>query len=280
MQLAHQRYGKDRVRVLRIRRGPGGVHSVHEVEASVALEGEFDRAYHSDDNSQIVPTDTMKNTVHLLAQEHLGEVIEDFALALVRHFLAKYAHVERATVALTSRPWDRFHTEDGAAYPHTFLGRATATPFCRVEATRQSELVQSGVKDVLVLNSTGSSFVGYPKCEFTTLPETADRILATRMEARWTFVPGATAFSKANALILPALLHTFAKEFSPSVQNTLFLMGGAALAASPDISEISLVMPNKHYLPINFQPFGRENGNEIFLPTDEPHGQIEARITR
>jgi urate oxidase len=94
------------------------------------------------------------------------------------------------------------------------------------------------------------------------------------------FVPGATAYSKANALILPALLHTFAKEFSPSVQNTLFLMGGAALAASPDISEISLAMPNKHYLPINFQPFGRENRNEIFLPTDEPHGQIEARITR
>jgi urate oxidase len=100
------------------------------------------------------------------------------------------------------------------------------------------------------------------------------------MEASWTFVPGATAFGKARQAIMSALLTTFAREFSPSVQNTLFLMGSAALAACPDISEIHLAMPNKHYLPINFKPFNLENNNEIFLPTDEPHGQIEALVTR
>ncbi len=279
-QLAWQRYGKDRVRVLRVMRQSGGVQSVYEVEASVALEGDFASAYLSDDNSQVVPTDTMKNTVHLLAQKHLGDVIEDFALALARHFLAKYAHVARVTIKLTSRPWDRLHNEDGDPYPHTFTGRATATPTCRVEATREKEIVQGGMKDVLILNSTASAFIGYPKCDYTTLPETNDRILATKMEATWTFTPGATAFTKANGIVLSSLLATFAKEFSPSVQNTLFLMGSAALAACPDISDIHLAMPNKHYLPINFKPFGLENPNEIFLPTDEPHGQIEARITR
>jgi urate oxidase len=279
-QLASQKYGKDRVRVLRIQRGPGGVQSVHEVEASVSLEGDFAGAYLSDDNSHIVATDTMKNTVHILAQKHLGDVIEDFALALARHFLAKYRQVARVTVKLASRPWDRFHNHDGQPCPHTFTGRATSTPTCSVIATRESESVQSGVKDVLILNSTASAFVGYPKCDYTTLPETNDRILATRMEASWTFTPGATAFGKSNRLIFSALLNTFAREFSPSVQNTLFLMGSAALAACPDITDVQLTMPNKHYLPISFQPFGLENDNEIFLPTDEPHGQIEARITR
>jgi urate oxidase len=279
-QLASQKYGKDRVRVLRVKRQAGGIHSVHEVEASVALEGDFAGAYLSDNNSHVVPTDTMKNTVHILAQKHLGDVIEDFALALARHFLGKYPQVARATVRLTSRPWDRLHNEEGDPYPHTFTGRATSAPACRVQATREKEIVQGGVKDVVILNSTASAFVGYPKCDYTTLPETKDRILATKMEATWTFTPGATAFGKANDIILDALLSTFAKEFSPSVQNTLFLMGSAALAACSDIADIHLAMPNKHYLPISFQPFGLENNNEIFLPTDEPHGQIEALVTR
>jgi urate oxidase len=279
-QLASQRYGKDRVRVLRVVRAASGKQTVHEVEASVALEGDFASAYLSEDNSRIVPTDTMKNTVHILAQKHLGDVIEDFALALARHFLAKYPQVARATIGLSSRPWDRFLDHDGAAYPHTFTGRTTSTPTCRVEASREGEIVRSGVKDVLILNSTASSFTGYPRCDYTTLPETTDRILATKMEATWTYAPGATSFAKANAIILTALLETFAKEFSPSVQNTLFLMGSAALAACADIQEIQLTMPNKHYLPINFAPFHLENKNEIFLPTDEPHGQIEARVTR
>jgi urate oxidase len=280
VQLASQRYGKDRVRVLRVKRGAGGVQSVYEIEASVALEGDFAATYLAGDNSKVVATDTMKNTVHVLAQKHLGDVIEEFALVLARHFLGEYAQVARVTIDLTSRPWDRYHNDDGDPYPHTFTGRATALPTCRVEATRETESLQSGVKDVLLLNSTNSAFVGYPRCGYTTLPETKDRILATRMEAAWTYLPGAASYARTNETVLSTLLGTFAKEFSPSVQNTLFLMGSAALAAAPEIAEIHLAMPNKHYLPINFQPFKLENNNEIFLPTDEPHGQIEARITR
>jgi urate oxidase len=279
-QLAFQCYGKDRVRVLRIARAASGVQTVHEVEASVALEGDFANAYLSDDNSHIVATDTMKNTVHVLAQKHLGDVLEDFALALARHFLAKYPQISRVTIGLTSRPWDRYETPDGQPHPHAFTGRTTAMPTTRVEATREKEIIQSGVRDVLLLKSTASAFVGYPRCDYTTLPETTDRILATKMDATWTFTPGAAAFAKSNAIIFSALLETFAKEFSPSIQNTLFLMGSAALAACPDIADLSLTMPNKHYLPINFQPFQLENDNEIFLPTDEPHGQIEAQVVR
>lgn len=279
-QLAFQRYGKDRVRVLRVRRESSGIQSVHEVEVSVALEGDFARAYLSDDNSQIVATDTIKNTVHVLAQQYLGDVIEDFSLALARHFLAKYSQVERITIELTLRPWDRYETPEGRMHPHAFTGRITSIPYSRVEATREGELIQSGVRDVLLLKSTASAFVGYPRCDYTTLPETNDRILATKLQATWTFQPGTTFFVKTNAIISSVLVETFAKEFSPSVQNTLFLMGSAALEACSDIVAIHLAMPNKHYLPINFSPFHLENHNEIFLPTDEPHGQIEARVIR
>ena len=140
--------------------------------------------------------------------------------------------------------------------------------------------VESGIEDLLVLKSTASSFKDYPKDEFTTLPETDDRIFATSLAATWTWSGEPADYRTANETVLAALLRPFALNHSPSVQTTLFQMGEAALAACPDIARIHLAMPNKHYLPIDLGRFGRENRNDIFLPTDEPHGQIEATLTR
>jgi urate oxidase len=84
----------------------------------------------------------------------------------------------------------------------------------------------------------------------------------------------------ANSRILEAMLSVFATNYSPSVQVTLFQMGEAALKLVPEVSEITLRMPNKHCLLVNLAPFGMENRNELFLPTDEPHGQIEGTVTR
>lgn len=281
MPLASQRYGKERVRVLRVVRGEGRVHDVHEIEAGVLLEGDFADTYITGDNAQVVPTDTIKNTVQVLAQQHLGASPEAFALALGDHFLARYAQISRVRIEIAVRPWDRYSPAGGEPHPHTFTGRTTGTPFTRVEMERDAAArVASGLREVLLLKSTASAFKGYPRCDFTTLPETDDRILATKMAATWTFSGRDADFAAANAAIPAALLTTFAAEFSPSVQRTLLQMGEAALAVAPGITDIQLAMPNKHYLPVNFQPFGRENANEIFLPTDEPHGQIEARVVR
>lgn len=308
MRLASQRYGKERVRVLRVARGSDGVHAVHEIEAGVSLEGEgFADTYLIGDNAKVVPTDTVKNTVQALAARERLDVVapERFALALGRHFLARYAQVERVRVHLAVRPWNRYVPAAGAGkdgddggHPHTFLGRVSGAPFTRVELHRGGQddvprvtTVESGVRDLLILKSTASAFAGFSKCEFTTLPETGDRILATKLEATWTFAAPrddddekATDFPAVNAAIPRALLDTFAQEFSPSLQHTLYRMAEAALAAvAPAVAGIHLAMPNKHYLPVNLAPFGlggEEHANEIFLPTDEPHGQIEARVVR
>jgi urate oxidase len=281
VHLVCQKYGKERVRVLLVRRGADGVHTVHEIEASVQMEGDFSETYLTGDNSKVVATDTMKNTVQALAHAHLGDVLEEFPLAMAAHFLKRYPQIEKVTLEVSSRPWDRYHLSGEEAHPHMFTGRTMALPFSRVEANRDATRLQSGVKGVLLLKSAGSAFVGYPRCDLTTLPETDDRILATEMMAKWTFTKSTgLPFSRANEAIMEALLRTYATEFSPSLQNTLYLMGKAALAAAPEISDIFMAMPNKHYLPVNLKPFGMENNNEIFLPTDEPHGQIEGLISR
>lgn len=152
--------------------------------------------------------------------------------------------------------------------------------FARAVCSRDSRTIQSGIRDLLILKSTGSGFENYPKDEFTTLRETSDRILATFFSATWTFEKLPKNCRAANESILSAMLKVFAENFSPSAQTTLFQMGEAALAACPEIEQVDLAMPNKHCLLIDLSPFGMENKNEVFVPTDEPHGQIEASVTR
>ncbi len=80
--------------------------------------------------------------------------------------------------------------------------------------------------------------------------------------------------------MLAAMLKVFAENYSPSAQTTLFEMGQAALATCAEISRIDLAMPNKHCLLIDLAPFGLKNENEVFVPTEEPFGLIEASLGR
>ncbi len=278
MKLLHQQYGKARVRVMKVTRN-GSRHDLKEVDVSVALEGDFASSYLAGDNSLVVATDTMKNTVNALAKEHLGEQIELFGCALGKHFLKSYSQISRATIHLTERAWQRMDI-NGEPHAHSFLGNSVAKNFSRVIATQEKTFVASGIEDLLILKTTESGFEGYPKDKFTTLPETRDRILATNLKATWDYQEAPRNYFQTNGNILNAMLKTFATNYSPSVQTTLYQMGEAALQAAPEISQINLVMPNKHCLLINLSPFGMENKNEIFVPTDEPHGQIEATVGR
>ena len=279
-RLVDHRYGKSRVRVMKVLRD-GPTHTIKELDVSVALSGDFDSSYTAPegDNSKVVATDTMKNTVNVLAHEHLGRENERFAFVLGEHFLKRYSQVERVRIKLAERVWGRLRI-DGQGHPHSFVQAENAQPFVRLDLVSGGQQIVSGVRDLLILKSTGSGFEGFPRCEFTTLPETKDRIFATSLEATWRWAGEPADYQVANAMVITAMLKPFAENYSPSVQTTLHEMGAAALEACPEIDEITLAMPNKHCLLINLQPFGRENRNELFVPTDDPHGQIEATITR
>ncbi|MFN7961212.1 MAG: urate oxidase [Thermoanaerobaculia bacterium] len=288
MKLESQNYGKQRVRVMKVLRDaagdassePGGPHhEVKELEVGVRLEGDFGLSYTSADNSKVVPTDTMKNTVHVLAHRHLGVDTEPFALLLAEHFLRSYDHVGRVSLATRERRWNRM-VVDGKPHGHSFVGDA-ARPTVRLVAERggRPEL-ESGIEDLLILKSTRSGFAGFPRDAYTTLPDADDRILSTLLAARWRFREHPASFQAANQGVLAALLEVFAGRYSPSVQATIWEMAEAAFAACPEIDRVTLALPNKHYLPVDLSPFGVDGAGVSFLPTDEPHGQIEATVSR
>ena len=265
MKLQHHHYGKASVRVMKVAR-KGEQHSIKELEISVMLRGGFEASY--------------TKAVNVLAKEKLGAETEPFGLLVARHFLETYPQVEEVQVRLSERCWERI-TVQGRPHAHSFTEKSPAKPFAEVTCSRKETTIQSGVSDLLILKTTQSGFEGYDvRDKFTTLPETKDRIFATQLRASWLHAQPPSSYDQTNARILEAMLEVFAVTYSPSVQTTLFQMGEAALKAAPSISKITLAMPNKHCLLINLAPFGIENRNELFVPTDEPHGQIEGTITR
>ena len=277
-KLTGHRYGKARVRVMKVLRD-GPLHTLKDLEVAAYLKGDFASSYTSGDNSKVVATDTIKNTINVFAQQHLGEETERFALILGEHFLTRYEQVDEAEIQILERPWKRL-TVNGEPHPHSFAAGSEARMFTSAQCGGAAKTIRSGIRNLVILKSTGSGFENYPKDEFTTLAETADRILATSFSATWTFQEQPDHYGRANEAILSAMLRIFANSYSPSAQTTLFQMGEAALAACPEISELDLAMPNKHCLLINLAPFGLENKNEVFVPTDEPHGDIRASVIR
>lgn len=276
--LLQNAYGKSRVRLTRVTRHADR-HDLKEVAIDIQLEGDFAATYLTGDNRQVVATDSMKNTVYVLARNHPVKDIETFGQVLARHFLDTYPQITKTTIHLSEQPWQRI-VVDGREHPHAFIGGGSERRTCTVTRTHLKERIESGLDDLLLLKTTDSAFQGFLRDQFTTLPEADDRIFATVLCARWLYHSPQTDWDQCHQTIRQAMLKVFGMNMSYSVQQTLYEMGGAALEECPAIEEISLTMPNQHRLPINLKPFGLDNPNEVFVPTDEPFGLISGTIRR
>lgn len=276
--LTYHAYGKARVRLTRVHRLPDR-HDLKELCVAVELQGDFARSYTHGDNRRVVPTDTMKNVVYALAARQMPADVESFGQALAGHFLEHYAHVSAVVVRLGERPWRRL-TLDGREHPHAFVGGATEERTCTVTLTRQGVRVESGLDGLALLKTTDSAFTGFLRDAYTTLPETNDRIFATTVSADWLYGTMPADWDRCHRLIRDTLVGVFARHKSLAVQQTLHAMGAAALDACGEIEQITLRLPNQHYLLVNLQPFGLENPNAVFVPTAEPHGVIAGTLRR
>jgi urate oxidase len=264
MKIIENRYGKSRVRVARIVRQKDH-HDFHELTIGIQIEGDFDSSYVDGDNTLVLPTDTMKNTVYALATDSAIAQPESFGLLLARHFLDRNAHVTRARIDLAEHIWQRHGR-------FSFVAGGAHRRIARVDARREQTIIESGVAGLVLLKTTGSAFEGFLKDEYTTLKETSDRILSTSLDALWRYSSDDVSWSTSWHGVMKLIVDTFAEHDSKSVQHTLYAVGEAVLAQCEHIENIRLTMPNKHYLP-------REQA-DVFCPTDEPHGQIEAVISR
>lgn len=280
--IASNNYGKSRVRILKVKRN-NPVHEIVEMNVAIQLEGDFETVHTKGDNSKVLPTDTMKNTVYALAKDHDVNSIEEFAIHLAHYLKENNKQVTAVRVEIEEKLWNRIMVKDKNGmmpHDHSFISAGDEKRTCRVIENGTELTVHSGLKDLLVLKTTNSGFENYIKDKFTTLKETGDRVFSTSVKAVWKYANQEVSYVKIFPEIRQIILETFASHHSLSVQQTLYETGKNVIEKINDVKEISLSMPNKHYLLFNLGQFGMENNNEIFIPTDEPYGLIEAVITR
>jgi urate oxidase len=276
--LAESAYGKSSIRLVQVSRR-GTQHSLRDLTLAIRFEGEYDASYTDGVNEDVLPTDTMKNTVYALAADQTLADPEPFGVRLAEHFIGRNDRLKNVRIDLTEHSWQPIAV-GGRNHGQSFMRRGPETRTATVQGGRDRIKVGAGINDLMVLKSAGSAFAGFPRDEFTTLQETHDRLLATSMTATWQYASVDTEFGPRWHAIKQTLLESFAEHDSQSVQHTLYAMGQAVLDASNEVTVIRLVMPNKHHLPIDLTKFGRENRNEIFVATEEPYGIIEATLTR
>jgi urate oxidase len=276
--LGQNNYGKSEIRLLKVRRGAER-HELWDLDVRVTLEGDFEEAHTRGDNSGLLATDTMRNTVYALAKDHLTGSIEAFGLALVDHFLRAGPTVRSCWVEITQHRWDRIEV-DGRPHEHSFV-RGRGERETKVSGDEGGgRWVEAGIGDVYVMKTTNSGFEGFLRERFTTLPETDERILATIVTAKWVYNTTTADFDSLWDGVLRKTLETFTDHYSPSVQNTLYRMGKAVLEEFPEVERIWYSFPNVHHVLYDLARFGIENEGEIFHATRDPYGQIEGWVER
>ncbi len=276
--LSTNTYGKARVRLVKVCRDVGQTELL-DWTIRILFEGDYTDAYRLGDNSAVLPTDTMKNTVYSLARKSSASSPEAFALELTAHFLGGNPEAEYVSVEIAEKPWEHA-VIDGSPHPSTFRLAGDELQIARVRASRTATEIRSGLRHLVIMKTANSGFEGFKKDSLTTLPETADRLLGTDASAEWSYTGTPTSFRDVRQRVREILSRTFAAHQSRSVQQTLYAMGEAVLTEISELSDIRLTMPNLHCLLVDLSRFGQDNPNEIFVPVDEPHGFIEATVRR
>jgi urate oxidase len=279
-KLTANSYGKSGVRLTKVVRN-GKTHTLHEYEVAVQITGDFAASYTRGDNRKCIATDSVKNTVYVLAKENSFASAEEFALLLARHFPRTYKQVDACSVEITESRWDRIIV-GGKPHAHAFVngGSEIHTASAQVDKNGPSPAVFGGVDNLMVLKTSNSAWKEFWSDRYRTLKDTDDRIFATAVTAKWRYGKLNADFVGLAVAARSAMLETFATHNSLGVQQTMYAMGEAALAAAPGIRNIHLRLPNQHRIPFNLDPFGLKFENDIFVWTDEPYGDISAFVER
>jgi urate oxidase len=277
IELGANRYGKAAIHLVRVERDPAG-HRIRDLTVAIALEGDFERSYTDGDNSLVIATDTMKNTAYAFAKDHLHGALEDYGRALAGHFL-EFRQVDRATVSIRGHQWAPIDVA-GSPARDAFVRGGEGTRVATVSATPGGVTVQAGIEDLVVLKTTRSGFSGFPRDRYTTLPETDDRLMATRLSAIWRYGAPDLDADRTFEDVRATLLEVFADHDSPSVQASIWIMGREILRRHEEVDEIRMVLPNLHHWLADLAPFGLANDGEVYVSTTEPHGLIEATVRR
>jgi urate oxidase len=267
---------------------------IHELKAQVLLEGDFAESFTTGSNKQIVATETQKNTLYVLAKKYPLDSIEEWAVLVAKDFMSRYNHISAVNMDIDEYLWDRIVVQ-GQEHNHAFQKSQSGIRYTSVRVPRRGTLtITSGVRDLQVMKTTQSGFEGFIRDQYTTLPETRDRILCTKVQCSWVFRDLEANWGSLKSQFTPIfeqvkeiVLSCFGGDpktgtYSPSVQQTIYQTGQKIVEKFSSIDKVSFVLPNIHYYYVDFKQFKSEleNKGEVFFTFDGAAGHIEGTVER
>ncbi|MDY0811077.1 factor-independent urate hydroxylase [Kitasatospora purpeofusca] len=288
--LGQNQYGKEQVRVVRVQRGPES-HRIKDLSVSISLSGDLDDTHLGRDNSKVLVTDTQKNTVYAFAKEHGINEIEDFGILLARHFVDSHPPIHRSRVRIEEYSWnaalppESLDAESAPPAQHAFTRSGSETRTAEVVYDGTQFSVTCGLTGLHAFKTSGSQFQGFAQDRYTTLLDTADRVMTPAITARWrhrttTDDGPSDGWTRAHHRTRTHMLQAFADTYSFSQQQTLYAMGTRMLEHRGELDEVRLSLRNMHHLAVDLNPFDLDNDNEVFYAPDRPYGIMEGTVLR
>jgi urate oxidase len=260
-------YGKEAVSVYRT----DGVSSLFAAEVGMTLRGAaFAPSYTEGDNTLVVATDSMKNFIQVTALDYEGASLEGFLELLARRFLDTYSQVERIELTAREVPFAR---RSAQSFQSVGGDHAVAELTLGRDGTLEH---RSGRAGIWLVKLTGSSFEGFVRDEYTTLPESRDRPLFIHLDVHWRNRDFAEHAD--GEAIRDSVVQTFAEFDSASIQELVHSMGVRVLDGFGELDEVSFVAENR--LWDTAQVSSSDERVRVYTDPRPPYGRIELTLGR
>jgi urate oxidase len=256
-------YGKDAVSVYRI-----AGDSLFACEVRVIVRGEaFETSYTEGDNSMIVATDSMKNFVHRMGLEYESDTLEDFAALVGNRLLERYDHMEGVHVSVQQVPFERVR---GNVMRRRYDHYAVA----ELDLDRNGVVsARSGWNGLHLIKLAGSSFAGFVRDEYTTLPEAEDRPLFVHMNVGWTNTDLSRCAPSED--VRDVAVSTFCDIRSASIQELVYQIGVEVLERFSEIATVDFYAENRLW-----DSAAPGDGATVYTDARPPFGVITLTLER
>jgi urate oxidase/2-oxo-4-hydroxy-4-carboxy-5-ureidoimidazoline decarboxylase len=255
---------------------------------------QFLASFTEGDNTKIVATDSMKNFILRHTALFKGETIEGFLAFISQQFLEKYTHVASISITGDRLPFDPVivpghdeWTNSGLVYRRSHNDHTSAS----MEISRTEDGADSfisshlcGLTDLQLIKVSGSSFYGFIRDEYTTLPESYDRPLYIFLNIYWIYSDIADATSIEIDSYVPAeqvrdIAQTVFHEFkTPSIQYLIYQIGLRMLSRFPQLAEVRFESNNRTWETV-IETIEDSEG-KVFTEARPPYGFQGFSMTR
>lgn len=238
--------------------GDRNVIFAHNITFAVSGE-QLMSSFSEGDNAKVVATDSMKNFILRHAADYAGSTTEGFLAYICEAFFKKYDHLTEIEIRGNRLP---FHgllvkgeaglEESGLVFRPSHDDHAHSTMELRRAADGADVLDHwSGLSDLQLIKVSGSSFYGFIRDEYTTLPESHDRPLFIYLNIAWRYAELEDAWDADRGNYVPAeqvrdlAQHVFHTYASPSIQYLITRIGLHLLERFSPLAELRFESNNR-----------------------------------